>query len=80
MEESFLQIIRPVIFVGLLVGFALIEFLLPRRELKPIKTRRWITNLLIIFIDSAVVKLMLNQRQLASHFGLLVMAMACSMW
>jgi sterol desaturase/sphingolipid hydroxylase (fatty acid hydroxylase superfamily) len=58
MEESVLQYIRPAIFVGLLVGFGIIEILLPRRKLKPIKTRRWITNLLIIVIDSVVVKLL----------------------
>lgn len=58
MEDSILQIIRPAIFFGLLVLFAVIEFLLPRRQLKPIKTRRWITNILIILIDSAVVKLL----------------------
>ncbi len=57
METSFLEVIRPAIFVGLLVGFGVIEFMLPRRQLKPIKTRRWITNLVIIAIDSAVVKL-----------------------
>ena len=57
MEDSFLQIVRPMIFVGLLILFAGMEYWVPRRKLKPIKTRRWITNLLIIFIDSIVVKL-----------------------
>jgi sterol desaturase/sphingolipid hydroxylase (fatty acid hydroxylase superfamily) len=58
MGEYQLTDIRPVIFVGLLLGFGIIEFLLPRRTLKPIKTKRWITNLLIIFIDSVLVKLL----------------------
>ncbi|MCP4184667.1 MAG: sterol desaturase family protein [Hyphomicrobiales bacterium] len=58
MGEFQITDIRPVIFVGLLFGFGIIEFLLPRRTLKPIKTKRWITNLLIIFIDSMLVKLL----------------------
>ena len=58
MEDSILQVIRPAVFFGLLALFAVIEMLLPRRQLKPIKTRRWITNILIILIDSAIVKLL----------------------
>lgn len=58
MEDSIAQYIRPAIFIGLLVGFAILESLLPRRPLKPIKARRWFTNLMIIIIDSVLVKLL----------------------
>ena len=58
MEDAIPAYVRPTIFISLLVGFAIVEYLLPRRQLKPIKTRRWITNLLIIVVDSVVVKLL----------------------
>ncbi|MCF6322340.1 MAG: sterol desaturase family protein [Rhizobiaceae bacterium] len=58
MEDSIAQYIRPGIFVSLLVGFGLLEYLLPRRELKPLKFKRWFTNMAIIIIDSVVVRLL----------------------
>jgi len=58
MGEFTLTDIRPVIFVGLLLVFGIMELALPRRTLKPIKTKRWITNLSIILIDSVLIKLL----------------------
>ncbi len=50
--------IRLGIFFGLFVLLAIFELLAPRRLPKPVKTRRWITNWLIVFIDSAVLRLL----------------------
>jgi len=49
--------IRLGIFLGLFALLAAMEFLAPRRELRPVKTKRWITNWVIVFIDSAVLRL-----------------------
>lgn len=49
--------IRLGVFLGLFALLALMEFLVPRRELKPVKSRRWLTNWIIVFIDSAVLRL-----------------------
>lgn len=49
--------IRLVIFVGLFATMALLEFLAPRRETKPVKAQRWFTNLAIVIIDSVLVRL-----------------------
>jgi len=58
MEDSIIQYVRPGIFVSLLIGFGLLEYLLPRRKLKPLKYRRWFTNMAIIVIDSVVIRLL----------------------
>ena len=58
MEEIINPYVRPAIFVGFLLVFGLLEYLLPRRELKPIKAKRWFTNMAIIVIDSVVIKLL----------------------
>ena len=68
MEQSILQYARPAIFISLLVAFALIEYFMPRRQLKPIKTRRWITNLAIIAIDSVIVKLLFKTAAIGVAF------------
>lgn len=49
--------IRLVVFVGLFAALALLEYLSPRRKLKPVKTRRWFTNWAIVIIDSVLVRL-----------------------
>lgn len=56
MEEIVNPNIRPAIFVGLLVSFAILEYLAPRRKLRPVKMKRWFTNIAIILIDSFLVK------------------------
>lgn len=45
-------------FLGIFAIMALLELLLPRRKLKHSKARRWFTNLAIVGIDGAVVRLM----------------------
>ncbi len=55
MEEA---TIRLAIFVGLFVLFAALEFFVPRRELRPVKTRRWFTNWTIVIVDSVLVRLL----------------------
>lgn len=55
MEEA---TIRLVVFLGLLTSFAILEYLAPRRQLKPLKPQRWFTNLAIVVIDSIVVRLL----------------------
>ncbi len=46
--------IRLAIFVGLFVTLALLELLAPRREVKPVKARRWMTNIGIVILDSVI--------------------------
>lgn len=68
MEELINPIIRPAIFFGLLAFFAVLEFLLPRRQLRPIKFKRWTTNILIIIIDSLIVKYLLKAAAIGAAF------------
>jgi len=49
--------IRLAVFVGLFLALAAMEYLAPRRELKPVKARRWFTNWAIVAIDSVAVRL-----------------------
>jgi sterol desaturase/sphingolipid hydroxylase (fatty acid hydroxylase superfamily) len=49
--------IRLGFFFGVLVLIALWEVLAPRRDLTTSKTVRWLSNLAIVFIDTAVVRL-----------------------
>lgn len=46
------------IFAAALVAMALIELVIPRRNLTAPKVRRWATNFTIVAIDTAVVRLM----------------------
>ncbi len=50
--------VRLAIFIGLFVALALLEVFVPRKELRPIKARRWFTNWSIIIIDSILVRLL----------------------
>lgn len=49
--------IRLAIFAGLFVIFAALEIFVPRRELRPVKAKRWITNWTIVILDSVLVRL-----------------------
>ncbi len=49
--------IRMGIFLGLFVLLAALELLAPRRELEHVKSKRWLTNLTIVLIDSVLVRL-----------------------
>ena len=49
--------IRLGIFIGLFLLLAVMEYLAPRRELEHVKAKRWITNWLIVIIDSFVLRL-----------------------
>jgi len=51
--------IRLSIFFGVLAAVAMAEFLLPRRQLTISKARRWVSNLGVVFLNSAVVRLIL---------------------
>jgi len=51
-------VLRFSMFVGILLAMALLEVAIPRRRLTAGKARRWLTNLTIVGIDSAVVRLM----------------------
>lgn len=46
------------VFVGVFVAMALLELLIPKRELTAPKSRRWLTNLTIVGIDSLIVRVM----------------------
>ncbi len=49
--------IRLSIFIGLFAVMAACEYFAPRRELRPVKTKRWLTNWAIVIIDSVLVRL-----------------------
>ena len=49
--------IRLGIFIGLFLLLAVMEYFAPRRELEHVKAKRWITNWLIVIIDSFVLRL-----------------------
>lgn len=49
--------IRLGIFIGLFISLALLEHFMPRRQLRPVKIKRWITNWAIIVLDSLLVRL-----------------------
>lgn len=46
------------VFIGLFLVLAALEILAPRRELQHVKAKRWITNWVIVFIDSAILRLL----------------------
>ncbi len=49
--------IRLGVFIGLFSILAVMEFFAPRRELEHVKAKRWITNWVIVIIDSFVLRL-----------------------
>jgi len=51
---------RLVVFVGLFAIMALSEYFVPRRKLKPVKAKRWFTNVTIVIMDSILVRLLFN--------------------
>lgn len=50
--------IRLGVFIGLFLLLAVLELLLPRRIPKPAKPQRWLTNWIIVIIDSTVLRLL----------------------
>lgn len=49
--------IRLAVFIGLFVALAALEWFAPRREPKPVKAKRWLTNWAIVIIDSVALRL-----------------------
>lgn len=49
--------IRLGIFIGLFLILAMMELFAPRRELEHVKAKRWLTNWIIVIIDSFVLRL-----------------------
>ena len=49
---------RLIIFAGLFLVMAALEYFVPRRELRPVKSARWVTNWIIVLIDSLLVRLL----------------------
>ncbi|WP_349359784.1 sterol desaturase family protein [Stappia sp.] len=49
--------IRLVLFFGIFASMALVEVLLPRRDLSYGRSRRWITNLAIVASDTAILRI-----------------------
>jgi sterol desaturase/sphingolipid hydroxylase (fatty acid hydroxylase superfamily) len=49
--------IRLSIFIALFLLLAVLEVFAPRREPKPVKASRWLTNIMIVVIDSVLVRL-----------------------
>lgn len=51
-------ITRLAIFAGLFLLLASLEYFVPRRELRPLKAKRWLTNWGIVILDSLLVRLL----------------------
>ncbi len=51
-------VVRFSVFAGVLIVMALLEMFFPRRDLSVSKAKRWVTNFLIVGIDTAIVRLM----------------------
>jgi sterol desaturase/sphingolipid hydroxylase (fatty acid hydroxylase superfamily) len=51
---------RLAVFGGLFAIMALSEYFVPRRQLKPVKVKRWFTNWSIVVMDSVIVRLLFN--------------------
>ncbi|MEM7775171.1 MAG: sterol desaturase family protein [Pseudomonadota bacterium] len=51
-------VLRFSVFAGVLLAMAALEVLIPKRELRAPRSRRWLTNFAIVGIDSALVRLM----------------------
>ncbi len=49
--------IRLAVFIGLFATLALLELFAPRRDVKPVKARRWFTNIGIVILDSVILRL-----------------------
>ncbi len=65
--------VRFTAFVGIFFIMALLEFLMPKRELTHSKTHRWVTNIVIGGLDSLIVRLM-------GAFAIPIVAVAAAMW
>ena len=65
--------LRLSVFIGVFLVMAVLEMLLPRRELKYSKPRRWITNISIVAFNSLVIRLM-------SLFVIPLVAVAAAFW
>lgn len=50
--------IRLTVFIGLFLALAVAEYLLPRRNLRARKPRRWLTNWALVLIDTATLRLL----------------------
>ena len=50
--------IRFAIFIGLFAIFGLLELSMPRRKLGYAKSRRWLTNIAIVVIDTLILRLL----------------------
>jgi len=53
-----IQIIRPVVFFGLLLILLMAQTLWPRRDINVGKHRRWISNVMIFIVDSVITRVL----------------------
>jgi sterol desaturase/sphingolipid hydroxylase (fatty acid hydroxylase superfamily) len=51
-------IVRFGVFAVLFITMAALEYLAPRRQLKPVRAKRWFTNWTIVILDSVLVRLL----------------------
>jgi sterol desaturase/sphingolipid hydroxylase (fatty acid hydroxylase superfamily) len=52
------QIIRVSFFLGIFFIIATLEFIIPRRGLLVSKTKRWFNNIILIFLDTTLIKIL----------------------
>ena len=51
-------LVRVGVFAALFITMAALEYFAPRRQLKPVKAKRWFTNWTIVIVDSVLVRLL----------------------
>jgi len=51
-------LVRVGVFAALFITMAALEYFVPRRQLKPVKAKRWFTNWTIVILDSVLVRLL----------------------
>jgi sterol desaturase/sphingolipid hydroxylase (fatty acid hydroxylase superfamily) len=73
-------ILRLSVFAGVFLVMALLELALPKRQLTAAKSRRWVTNLTIVGLDSLLVRLMDWIPRLLGNIIIPLAAVATAIW
>jgi sterol desaturase/sphingolipid hydroxylase (fatty acid hydroxylase superfamily) len=68
------------VFAGVFLVMALLELALPKRDLSAPKSRRWVTNLAIVGLDSLLVRLMDWLPRILGNIILPLAAVATAIW
>jgi sterol desaturase/sphingolipid hydroxylase (fatty acid hydroxylase superfamily) len=73
-------VLRLSVFAGVFLAMALLELALPKRDLTAPKTKRWLTNLAIVGLDSLLVRAMDLAPRLLGSVLIPLAAVATAIW